>query len=123
MLCAGPQAGSSPSFREVIGFQSPISPAQTSGGFTNDCRITAVVTPSFATDIPAPNQPEEIVSTSVQTTLIVCAVKSSSATPVRPSTYTVIKICRPPLIQVIELGVALIFGVISRGSPPAAGKT
>src|SRR5258708_12387122 len=62
MLLASPQAGSSPALRVVIRFQSPIAPAQISGGVLNELRPTAATLPSheritFVPHAPAVTRP------------------------------------------------------------------
>src|SRR5258707_1216161 len=54
MLLASPHAGLRAAFRKVICFHSPIGPAQISGGFARDWRITAAVLPSAARDTAVP---------------------------------------------------------------------
>src|SRR5690348_11724824 len=45
-----PQVGCTPSLRCVICFHLPAAPAQTSGGFFEDCRMTALTDPSRETE-------------------------------------------------------------------------
>src|ERR1700722_4481602 len=95
-LCAGPHAGSSPSFRFVTCVHFPISPAHTSGGRTNDCFTIADVDPSLASERLAPKRPSaEILPTSDQITPDFALPTSTAATPLRPSTSTVNNISCP----------------------------
>src|SRR5438270_6743542 len=55
MLLASPHAGFRFAFTEVICFQLPIGPAQISGGWLNDWRMTAVV---LSSDAIEPCEPE-----------------------------------------------------------------
>src|SRR5512146_1303320 len=123
MLRASPQAGFSEALLDVICFQFPNGPAQTSGGRLKDCRITADVLPSAASETAAPQRLALICSGPCQSVSMLLSFSATAATPVSPSTSSPKIIFCPPGAQVSQLAEAFIPGVMLRASPPEAGTT
>src|SRR5438270_2655922 len=120
MLFASPHAGLSAALRDVICFHWPIGPAQISGGWASDWRISDEVFPSAARDTAVPhpsalNWPGSRVSVAIAP-----EVGSMVAMPLSPSTSSPKRIFAP-LVHVSQLAEAFIPGVMFLAVPPCAG--
>ncbi len=118
-----PHIGLAVSFTCVICFRSIRSPAQTSGGLSNDDRISAMLfvfdTATLIINPPAPTESG--------------SVRLKSVDSSRVSLLYTNKCDEPPLISAIPIcwlsshsnhaGLAARSGVTSFGSPPVAGIT
>src|SRR5690349_21202963 len=107
-------AFSSP-FKWVTCFQSPIDPAQISGGRSKESRMAADFFRSGVTESAS-------AESSVQRVLVSPDAGSSDATATLPSTFSINRM-RFEGSHVSHLGEAFRRGVRLRGGPPPAGTT
>src|SRR5271154_6180001 len=119
MLFASPHSGFRLAFTCVICFQSPIVPAQTSGGAAKLSRTTTEIFPSLASDMYGTNPPRARVSAPVHTGAALPA-ESSRVTNVCPSLIPVAKTPPDPATHESEVAVHFTSGVKFFIAPPLA---
>src|SRR4029077_998619 len=119
MLFVSPHAGLASLLRCVICFQSPVGPAQTSGGAVKELRIRAEDFASAATERLAPRPSTVMLSLPRQSVSAVELAGSSCAIAVSASAYSVKRIL-PSWVQASQLAEALRLGVRLVPLPPPA---
>src|SRR5436309_13940405 len=121
MLLASPHAGFRFAFTEEICFQLPSGPAQTSGGWLNDCRMTAVVLSSDAIEPCEPELLAVIASPLFQSVSTAPVLIFTDAIPQPPSIDSPKSSFWPPEPHFNQLAEAFMPGVMFFASPPSAG--
>src|SRR4051812_18463640 len=118
---ASPQVGRADEFVLEMRFHSPMRPAQTSGALRNVLRMTAEVTPSFASDAPMTSwlvtSSSPCQSVSIEPLLVSTRTMADS-----PATFSP-KVILSVAVQANDVTDAFRSGVTLRAAPPAAGMT
>src|SRR5580704_3987159 len=119
-LLSSPQLGRKPSLMRVTCFHSPIVPAHISGGWTEECRITAEVWRSAASErVGSPSATVEMTSGPVHSRESFPLERSTLETPAWPSMFSVKRILLGDS-QYSHDGDAAIPGVTLRAFSPVA---